>query len=369
MYADDMARPSTVPGMRDQPDDQLPQLFTGPEARALGWSRDQVEWAGRSGRWRRLRRGIYTVDAHYQALDAIGRHLLECRAALRVHDHRHVLSHLSAALTYGLPSPIDGPGRPTLTIGEPRASTDRQDDLVVQVASLREHEAVTWREGRRTTPSRTVADCLRHLPAPDAVAIADAAVRRGLTDLARIEEVLRWQDGWPYLAHGRAAYQLIDWRRENWLESFSFVTLHHFRIPLAIPQVKVYNAKGHFLGRVDGYWPDCATVGEADGREKYVAARSPGGDEPADSHADLGELARRAVIQEKEREDRLRDAGLELARWSTPEILHRPQVVAERIRAARRRGDPARFTGYVRIVDQTRPLAVESGFEDLPDAS
>jgi hypothetical protein len=345
-------------------DDALPELFTGQQARALGCTRHQIEWAVRSTRWRAVRRGIYTVAARYDELDAVQQHLVDCRAAVRMHDDRHVLSHLSAAISFGLPCPIDGPGRPTLTIGAPGASTDRQDDLIVQVASLRDRDAVSWDLGRRTTSARTVADCLRHLAAPDAVAVADAAVRRGLTDLGRIEEALRWQEGWPYLDRGRDSLSLIDPRRETWLESFSFAALRQFGIPLPVAQVAIYDARGRFIGRVDAYWPDRATVGEADGRAKYAMA------EPAAGSGvdEFGEVAFRAVIREKEREDRLRDTGLEVARWSTRDIVHNPSAVAERVHRALSRGDPARFSGRARSTHPPVPLAVETGFEGLVDA-
>jgi hypothetical protein len=200
---------------------------------------------------------------------------------------------------------------------------------------------------------------------PDAVAIADAAVRRGLTDLARIDEVLRWQEGWPYLDRGRAALALVDPRRETWLESFSLATLASLGVPMPLAQVAIHTARGRFIGRVDAFWPDCATVGEADGRAKYAIAdptfRRDGGDP--------GELARRAVLLEKEREDRLRDAGLEVVRWSTADMLRDPSAVAERVRRALRRGDPGRFSGRARVVPIALPLAVETGSGDVLDAS
>jgi hypothetical protein len=331
-----------VDRQRVQPGDDalLPDLFRRFEALAQGWTRHQVEWALRSGRWGALRRGVYTVASRYDAMEPISKHLLDCRAAMLVHDDRHAVSHVSAALSYGLPCPIDGAGRPTLTIGTTGASTDRQDDLVVQVASLRERDVTQWMEGRRTTPARTVADCLRHVPLPDAVAIADAAIRAGLTDETRIDEVLRWQDGWPYLRKGLAGRRLIDPRRESWLESFSFVVLHQHGLPLPVPQVTINDQAGRFIGRVDGFWPDRATVCEADGRTKYRMGRPAAG---ATAPSDV--LVRRAIFEEKDREDRLRDVGLEVVRWSTREIVHFAPLVADRVRRAHRRGDPSRFVG------------------------
>jgi hypothetical protein len=349
-------------------DETLPDLFIRADAARQGWTLHQMEWAVQSGRWRALRRGIYAVTVRYEALDPVRRHLLDARAALRVHDDRHVLSHLSAALSFGLPCPLEGPGRPSLTIGTTGASTDRQADLIVQVASLRERDIAGWLDGRRTTPARTVADCLRHLSPPDGVAIADAAVRAGLTDEASIDEVLQWQEGWPYVGRGRGGLELVDPRRESWLESYSLVLLHQLGVPLPVPQVAVYGDNRRFIGRVDAYWPDSATVGEADGRGKYAMTERRDG---AGSAIDAIDAARRAVIAEKEREDRLRDVGLEVVRWSTYDIVHRAADVAARVRRARDRGDPSRFIGravQARHVATTPALAVRTGSEALPQA-
>jgi putative AbiEi antitoxin of type IV toxin-antitoxin system len=347
--------------MRHRHPAQLGDLFSRADALRAGVTRHQVEWALRSGRWVALRRGIYCRSETYDAASKAGRHLLLGRAALLSHDERHVLSHLSAAISYGLPAPLGELGRPTLTIGGAPASTDRQDDLVVQVADLQPHEVRAWNGLRRTSVPRTVADCLRHLPAPTAVPMADTAIRSGVTSLPAIRETLARQSGWPYVMHGIAGAALVDPRRESWLESFSFVALHEEGIALPTPQVDVFDETGAFIGRVDGLWIDRATVAEADGRTKYDAEP----DEVVDADAaDLAEAKiaamRRAVIREKVREDRLRAAGLELVRWGTHDIVHARPSVLRAIRAAWRRGHPGRFSGSIAV--PTHPgLAVESG--------
>jgi hypothetical protein len=262
-----------------------------------------------------------------------------------------VLSHLSAALTYGLPAPLGELGRPTLTIGGVPASTDRQHDLIVQVAGLREHEVTRWRGYRRTTATRTVADCLRHLSSRESVPIADAALRAGQVTVQGLWEILRWQEGWPYHARAMASLALVDGRRESWLESYSFVALHSKGIELPTPQAEVYDAHGVLVARVDGLWRSHATVAEADGRTKYDLAAWPDlAVEAADGLAEARlEAARRALIREKRREDALRDLGLEVVRWGTVEVVHGLTALASRVRTAWRRGDPDRFTGTVRV--------------------
>jgi hypothetical protein len=330
---------------------QLAEVFTRREALAAGLGRHEVEWALSSRRWLALRRGVYCRRDVYDAADVTKRHLMLSMAALAAHDSRHVLSHLSAALSFGWPAPLGDLGRPTLTIGRRQASTDRQDDLVVQVAGFRPHEVRLWREWRRTAPARTVADCLRHLTAAESVPLADAAIREGHTSLRAIEETLAWQKGWPYVMQGTAALNLVDGRRETWLESFSFVSLHGDGIALPVPQVEISDSTGAFVARVDGLWVDHATVAEADGRAKYALAELD-----VVAQADSVELVdarieahRRALVREKVREDRLRAEGLEVVRWGTHDIVHgRPQLVRT-IRTAWSRGDPRRFTGSVLV--------------------
>jgi hypothetical protein len=340
----------------------LPDVFTRHQALAAGGTRHQLEWALKSGRWLALRRGTYCRRDEYDAADPIAQHLLHSRAALVAHDERHVLSHLSAALSFGLPGPLGGAGRPTLTLGGPPASTDRQDDLIVQVATLRGHDIERWGSARRTSMARTLADCLRHLPAPDAVAIADAGLRVGETTVACVREILDWQQGWPYLAHGLAAFRLVDGRRESWLESFAFVTLHGQGIPLPTPQVEVSDEQGAFIARCDGLWAEHGTVAEADGRAKYALSdwddlRAVPSNEMAEARI---EAARRALVREKVREDRLRAVGLEVVRFGTYDILQRRTRLIGTIRAAWRRGDMGRFTGSL-TVRAAGSLAVGSG--------
>ena len=68
------------------------------------------------------------------------------------------------------------------------------------------------------------------------------------------------------------------------------------------------------FARVDQYWKEYRTVAEADGALKY---RTP---------ADL--------FEEKRREDRMRDLGEEVVRYTWEEAFRRPQLLAARMRRA-----------------------------------
>ena len=82
-------------------------------------------------------------------------------------------------------------------------------------------------------------------------------------------------------------------------------------------------AAGELIGYTDFGWPQLRTVGEFDGQVKYGRLLRPG-QEPGD-----------AVFAEKLREDRLRDQGLSVVRWTWSDLA-RFAPVADRLRRALR---------------------------------
>jgi hypothetical protein len=288
-----------------------------------------------SGEIRKLRRGLYCLSGTWDVADARGRHLLRARAAARLGPI--VLSHLSAAAVWDLPLPTAAPWKVQATVPTGTRSTRYLDGLTIYVAALPARDLRTVDGLAVTSPARTVGDCLRHLPAPDAVAIADAALHRGLVDAGSVAVILGEQTAWPYASRCARAAPLVDGRRESWLESVSAVVLQGIGVPLGDAQVEILDERGRFVARVDRFWEEHGIVGEADGRAKYAVP-------------DLGgvEGTRKALIREKAREDRLRDLGLEVIRWGMPEITAGGRAVAAAFQRARSRHPGSRFTGHVR---------------------
>ncbi|SDQ74146.1 hypothetical protein [Quadrisphaera sp. DSM 44207] len=316
---------------------ELPLVFTTAEALEAGWTRHEVTGRVRRGDWVRLRSGAFCLAERWRASDASGRHVLGAVAVARCRDGA-VLSHLSAAARWGWPLPPGGDQPSWLTTAPgPATRTVRLERLRVEVADLGAPEVVPAVAARVsvTSRARTVADCLRHLPAPDAVAVADAAVAAGLSR-ADLDEAPRRQTGWPYAERARGRVRLVDPRRESWLESWSVVRLHERGVPLPEPQAVVHDRRGRFLARVDWWWPQHGVVGEADGRVKYRRAgiRTP-------------EDADRLLREEKGREDRLRDAGLEVVRYGTRDADGGIEELLDRVGRALARGDPARVHGRI----------------------
>ena len=343
--------------MSDDP--SLPLLFTRDEALAAGMSRHQIAHRVRTRTWRPLRRAVYIEERRYAALSDREQHGAAVVATLMARADGSVASHLSAALAYGWVLPLTGTGPVTLTDGNLDAPTRRasprgsHEHVTVQVASLPTSDVTTrglgiagtrW-EVQMTSRARTVADTLRHLRNADGVALADSALRQARVSYEQVAAVLDRQALWPYAERARRALPLVDPRRESWLESFSFVTLHQMGLPMPEPQVTLFDARGRFIARVDGWLEEEALALESDGRAKYLLNERPLSADVEVAADDLLDATRRRLFQEKERRDRIVDLGAELTRWGTREIVRSPRTVLARIAAARQRGDAGRFMG------------------------
>lgn len=164
-----------------------------------------------------------------------------------------------------------------------------------------------------TTVARTVIDVARTVPFRDGVVTADSALHRRLTTRADLERVLK--DCWTWRGV-RTAAQVVSFAdplTESALKSVARVMFRDQGLPPPVPQVTLGDEHG-VIGRVDFYWREHGTVGEADGLLKYD---TPG-----------------ALAAEKLREDRLRDAGFQVVRFTLTQVICDPERTAARLRAA-----------------------------------
>jgi hypothetical protein len=65
--------------------------------------------------------------------------------------------------------------------------------------------------------------------------------------------------GWPGARSLRRAWSIADAGSESPLESLAHVMQWEEGIPRPLTQVQMFDDAG-FIGRVDDYWPDFATV-------------------------------------------------------------------------------------------------------------
>ena len=312
--------------MRDDP--PLTLVFTTADARRFGLTQEQCEQRARSGRWRRLNKGVYCLTDTWDRAAPEARHLLRAVAVVKScpSDDRCALSHVSAAVAHQLPVPLASLSTVTLT-RPPGARRLVGPGRRIFRAAVPDDDLVGVDGVPVTSAARTVADCLRHLARRDAVAVADAALRRGLTEAA-VREVLERQARWPYAGVAALALSLVDPRHESPLESRSAVVMAEHDIPAPIPQWEVLDASGGVVARVDFGWPDLGVVGEADGRAKYATA-------------DAG----RVIEDEKDRHARVEALGLVVVRWGERHLHGPVPPLVPLLHAGFRRGDPAKFRG------------------------
>jgi hypothetical protein len=347
----------------------LPVVFNRRQALDAGYGRGQVARRVRAGAWIALRWGSYCRAADWCDASPRTQHRLRTLAALvSVGDATApstpaapadgtgrprpltAVSHLSAACLFGWPQHLNGWGAPHLTTPRPDGRGRCRSGLCVHTATLEPDDVIRRFGVTITSPARTVADLLRLLPAAEAVAMADHALREGDVQHQAIVAALGRHAGWPHVAAARRALALVDPRRESWLESWSLVSLHEHGVPLPIPQARVLDEQGVFVARVDAYWPGHATVGEADGEVKYQLTGPYIQRYVASPDAAIAEAQRRLDAQRR-RHERLLELGLRVVRWSAKDVIRDPRALAHRVAASLARGEPQRVRAQIVLPD------------------
>jgi hypothetical protein len=146
------------------------------------------------------------------------------------------------------------------------------------------------------------------------VVLSDAALRAGLVDqdelIAAADRFKHWQ-GSPA---ARAATRFADGRSESVGESRLRVLMANEGLPAPTLQAEIRDSGGPLLGRVD-FLLDGVLIVEFDGAQKY------------------SDDAKRVIVAEKWREDRIRELGYSFVRVGWADLAH-PARTADRIRRA-----------------------------------
>jgi len=296
------------------------------DLRAEGFEPAELARLRRTGIIRSVRRGAYVLDPT-PTTEPAAAHREQIRATMGLLSTPAIVSHMSAAVMHGLP--LWNAELARVHLIRDRANGGHVDDLVhLHVMPLGLGD-VTEIDGIAVTSlARTVCDLARSLSSFKAVPIGDAALARGLS-LVELTDVLARCRGWRGVVRARRTVDFLDARSESPGESCSRVVLHEQGLPKPDLQVKVYDDHGYFIARSDFGWIERRTLGEFDGQGKYGALRRP--DQTADD----------VVLDEKAREDRLRDNGWQIARWDWP-VLRTPIELRKRVERAFARAQPHR---------------------------
>lgn len=300
----------------------LPLVFSRAMAVDAGLQPRDIDAEVRGGRWTALRRSVYVPSALLPP-DGPLRHALDVAAASLATDQDVVGSHETAALVHGLPLFAAYEGPPVLTRSRtPRGDRPVRTSPAPLVSHIPDRHRAVVHGAVVTSVARTAVDLARKGPALSAVVVLDAALRTGVTR-EQLEEVLGDCHGWPGTVQAKEWLAFADGRAESALESVGRWRMHEAELPPPDLQVVLGDLDGP-IGRVDFHWAAYRTVGEADGFVKYRSA---------DGAADFA-----ALRVEKVREDRLRDAGSEIFRFTWDEAVRRPLVLEQRARRAFARG-------------------------------
>ncbi|ATI34522.1 hypothetical protein CPI83_22510 [Rhodococcus sp. H-CA8f] len=295
------------------------RIIRRPEQLSTGRTDSEIRQACASGNWSRIHRGAYVPSDHLSRLDAYGLHRLRVEAVAGTASAHAAVSHISAAVVHGFElwnTPLEVVHLSRDRRGGGRKSARRH----VHSVSFTDDE-VTHVDGLRvTTPARTVADLARTLPFEPALVVGNSALHRSALTKDAVAASLALSPNHPRHRHALHALTAMDSRIESVGESRSLALFLQEHLPLPEPQVEIHDARG-LAGRVDFLWREQRTIGEFDGRIKY------GRLVPA------GRSAEDVLWNEKLREDRLRDAGWKVARWTWAD-LSTPSLVAGRILAA-----------------------------------
>jgi hypothetical protein len=241
-----------------------------------------------------------------------------------------VVSHFSAARLAGLDSWTDrgrlsAPPIDATWLTRPPTATrnQRRPDIVVRRAGLAPDDVTAFGRLPVTTVPRTVVDLARELPFREALVTVDHALRTGTppADLLAMTDRL---DHWPGIVQARSTIAFGDPRSESVLESISRAAFWAAGLPAPVLQVQFFDGFGWMPERVDFWWPQFRTIGEADGLAKYEAGTP--------------EERRRRMRRAHHRDHRLGDLGVELVHFGFEDALAPGSGFANRFRAAFARG-------------------------------
>lgn len=295
---------------------------------ARGFDAHELARMQRRGELVRVRRGAYVPaqpdsddsdDYVARAARLATRHRQLIEGTLPQLHPRAVISHGSAALLHDLPVFPEAVRRLHLTRDRDGGGV-RRPLIHVHGSALPAEDVTVVDQIPVTSLARTVVDLARTLPYEQAVAVGDRALAQGLdaADLAvAVDRAMRRSGA----AQARRVAAFIDGRSESVGESFSRVRFDRDGVPAPEPQLEVYDEGGVFVARSDFGWTTSRTLGEFDGRDKYLRLRRS------------GESIEAFVLREKQREDALRDLGWQVVRWVWADLF-RPRVIADRLERA-----------------------------------
>ncbi len=294
-------------------------LWFRDDALAAGMTDSMIRKMIRSKEWARVRWGAYTSSELWAELGAEDRHRLRSRAVLHRGHESSILSHVSAALEYGVP--VWGIDLTPVHVTRQDGRGGRKEAGVVHHRGALTPAEVTEVAGVPvTTPTRTAIEVAAMTTLESGLITVNGLLHAKLLTPAELAAAAQRTARWPGSLTTDLLVRLADPRIESAAESRFVHLAWSQQLPRPEPQVEVYDESGLLIGRVDFALPHLRAYFEIDGREKYYRYRREG-----ESVADF-------VLREKKRQEQI----TLLTGWTcirlTWDDLNHPERTARRIR-------------------------------------
>lgn len=299
-------------------------VFTHLQAVQAGLEPAEIQRRRRAEQLVAVRRAVYATADDVAAADPHAAHLMAASARRLVTAGDVLVSHESAAMLFGCRLLGAAPEPARLTVARPPGSPPLHLHALHTAAVPPQDRHLLLPKVPVTSPARTVADCCRALPVDAALVVADAALGRGVSR-AEVLAVLERCRRWPGAVGASDVVCFADARAESALESLARRWVEEQGMPRPELQLQVCELDtGLFVARVDFLWREHRTVLEVDGRLEYRDR----------DDVSPGDRLRDPLFAEKQREDRLRELGLEVVRGYWSDGDDRGRDLADRLRRA-----------------------------------
>lgn len=227
-----------------------------------------------------------------------------------------VVSHRTAAALWRIDIPLgDQNDRRVDLIVAGAGRAESRADRRVHRLDLRPDECTERRAQPVTTPARTWRDLAAVLRLPALLAVTDQLLD-GRCTRADLETQLARRPRGRGCARARAVLPVADARSESPMESVLRWLIHEAGLPTPQLQMDVHSDGGLFVGRADFLWAERRVLVEFDG----------------DHHRE-----RNTFVEDLRRQNGLVEAGWTILRFSSADVLGRPDYVIATIRRALRR--------------------------------
>lgn len=316
---------------------ELPRLILTREHIQHGLSPKELASRYRSGALVRLRQGVYVDGGVWRALSPWEQYRVRVHAAAETFIAPTIFARHSAASVWRIP---------TIGLRHPVHALTLQNDGGRSRAGVLRHYAppagveCVEREGLLVTGRmRTVLDIAAFTPFVEAVVPVDHVLKpdvsQRLPALTK-EQLLAGIEG-NYTAAAaqriRTAVDFADPRSGSAGASYSRALMWVAGFQAPELQYEIRDGSG-LVGYSDYYWDGVRVAGEFDGVEKYVKPEYLKGRTPS-----------QAVVDEKDRENRIRAQGYGVVRWVWADLME-PARLERKLAAAgvrRRRARSARW--------------------------